>query len=81
MIINEQQNYQNVKRLFEQGHGFEFESEAQEKRYVEYTLRAADSLYRDEHHYREYPQFERFLNTHHVDAIVYGVVEGEYEVN
>lgn len=79
--MNEQKNYDKVKRLFEQGHHFEFESESQEKRYVEYALRAADSLYRDEYHYREYPNFSYFLNTHHVDAILHGIVQGEYEVN
>ena len=79
--MNEQKNYDKVKRLFEQEHDFKFDSKAHEKHYVEHALYVADCQYRDEHLYREFPQFEDFLNTHHMDAILHFIVARHYQVN
>lgn len=49
------------------------------KTFIEIVLSEADSLYSDEYHYREYPEFKDFLYTHHVDTIAYHAYTGEYD--
>jgi len=45
--------------------------------FVKTVLIEADSLYTDEYHYREYPEFKDFLYTHHVDTLAYNVYTGD----
>lgn len=47
--------------------------------FLKKVLDEADSLYTDEHYYRDYPEFKDFLYTHQVDTIAYGVYTGDYD--
>lgn len=47
--------------------------------FIDKVLSEADSLYMDEYHYREYPEFKDFLYSHEVDTIAYSVHNGDIE--
>lgn len=47
------------------------------KTFIRKVLDEAESLYTDEYHYREFPDFKDFLYTHHVDGVAYSVYIGD----
>lgn len=47
--------------------------------FVNRVLSWAESLYTDEYHYRDYPNFKEFLYTHHVDTVAYSVYTGDFD--
>lgn len=74
------ENYNKVKRLFDNEDETYLPSVEDEKRIIDFVLYKAEEEYNQERYYRQYETFEDFLCSPEVDAIVFYAIQGEYDI-
>lgn len=78
--MDNHENYDKVKRLFNVKDDSYLSNEKDEKRIIDFVLYKAEEKYNQERYYRQYETFEDFLYSPEVDTIVFYVVQGEYDI-
>ena len=74
------ENYNKVKRLFDNEDESYLPNVEDEKRIIDFVLYKAEEEYNQERYFRQYDSFEDFLLSSEVDAIVFYVIQGEYDI-
>lgn len=78
--MENRENYNKVKRLFGDEDESYLSGVEDEKRIIDFVLCKAEEEYNQERYYRQYEAFEDFLCSPEVDAIVFYVIQGEYDI-
>lgn len=79
-VLDNHENYEKVKQLFNHEDECYLTNAEDEKQIINFVLYKAEEEYNQERYYRQYETFEDFLCSPEVDAIVFYVTQGEYDI-